>query len=320
MIETKVDNWTYRVTDDKDLEVVPPKDCRKAVPKTLFKYYSLSDYSMQVLENLEIFASHPKILNDPFDTHDSLIAFDDKDAIRTLFGSTLDEPEIKQAFENDIESLKGFAQYNFRTLLYGKLGIYSMTEKPTNLLMWSYYTGHKGFCIEFDHTKFPFKFHGPFQINYSRDFAPLSIKNGGHICMLYQSILKAKDWEHEQEWRILPEREGAKPMELRELDALKDLPDVTNRNFSITKNSIVKIIIGHQFFDSDNEFTHFEEGLKVNLKSNVDFKNRFLNVVDKLNIPMEIIFRNEPHFGFRTEPILIERVNRKLLIIKKNVT
>lgn len=258
-------------------------------------------------------------MNDPFDTHDSLIAFDDKESIRTFLGPTLEESEIKKAFENKIDSLKGLVQYNFRTVLYGRIGIYSMTEKSSNLLMWSYYTSHKGFCIEFDYNKFPFKFHGPFQINYSENFVPISIKNGGNICMLYQAILKAIDWEHEQEWRILPEREGTKPMELRALDALKDLSEVTNRNFPITKESIVKIILGNQFFDNDNELVPSEEVLKVSLKTNLSFKNRLLNAIEKLSIPLEIIFRNEPQFGFRTEPIYIERVDEKNLIIKKNI-
>lgn len=319
MIEKIIDNWTYRVTDDYNLDVIPPEDVIKAKPNTLYKYYSLSEYSLQVLENLEIFASHPKLLNDPFDTHDSLILFDDKEAIKTFLGPALEKPEIKHAFDNDIKSLKGFVQYNFRTVLYGRLGIYSLTEKPINLLMWSYYTRHKGFCIEFDYKNFPFKFHGPFQVKYSEGFTPISIKNGGHICMLHQAILKAQDWQHEQEWRLLPERTGTKPMELRALDALKDFSDVTNRNFSIKKENIVKIILGNQFFDNDNELTPTAEGLKVSLKTNIDFKNRLINAIHKLNTQVEIVFRNEPQFGFRTEPISIERIDDKNLLIKKNV-
>lgn len=318
MTEKNIDNWIFRITDTNELEVIPPKEVRKEKPVTLFKYYFLNEYSLKVLEELEIFASHPKLLNDPFDSHDALIAFDDKESIKTYLGPTLGEPEIKHAFENDISSLIGFVQYNFRAVLYGRLGIYSMTEKPENLLMWSYYTGHKGFCLELDYKNFPFKFHGPFQVKYSESFTPLSIKNGGYICMLHQALLKAQDWIHEQEWRLLPEREGAKLMELRELDTLKDLSELTNRNFPIKKENISRIILGNQFFDNDNELTPTQEGLIVTLKTNVDFKNRLINAAEKNETQVEIIFRNEPKFGFRTEPIIIERLDDKNLIIKKN--
>jgi len=319
MAERNIDNWTYRLTDEKILEVDPPEDKRKPKPESLYKYYSLNEYSIQVLENLEIFASHPKILNDPFDSHDSLIEFDDKETIRSFINPVWENPDIQESYENNIESLKETVQFWFRTMIYGRLGIYSMTEKPTNLLMWSYYTNHKGFCIEFDFNKFPFKFFGPFQINYSEEFKPLSIKNGGEICMLYQALLKAKDWEHEQEWRILPEREGDNPMEMKELDSLKDVSDLTTRNFPINKDCINKIILGNQFFDNDNELAPSKKGLTVTLKTKIDFKNRLLNAIEKLNIPVEIIFRNEPHFEFRTEPILIERINENELEITKNV-
>lgn len=136
--------------------------------------------------------------------------------------------------------------------------------------------------------------------------------------MLHQAILKAQDWTHEQEWRLLPEREGRKLMELRELDELKDLSDITNRNFPINKENIRKIILGNQFFDNDNELFPTQEGFKVTLNKNIDYKNRLLNAIEKNKTQVEIIFRNEPKFGLRTVPIIIERIDNKNLLIKIN--
>lgn len=62
MTEKKIDNWIYRVTDAHEYEVIPPVDVRRKKPETLFKYYSLNEHSLEVLEKLEIFTSHPKLL------------------------------------------------------------------------------------------------------------------------------------------------------------------------------------------------------------------------------------------------------------------
>lgn len=88
---------------------------------------------------------------------------------------------------------------NFREKIYRKIGIVSLTSDDDNLLMWSYYTNHKGFCIEFDYSKFDFKFHGPFPINYIKSLSPLSLKeklnNSLQLAMLAQSNIKYKRLE-----------------------------------------------------------------------------------------------------------------------------
>lgn len=55
-----------------------------------------------------------------------------------------------------------------------------MTSDATNILMWSYYSNHQGFMIEFDITKFTtFKYHGPFPINYQDPIEAISLKEWG---------------------------------------------------------------------------------------------------------------------------------------------
>ena len=57
----------------------------------------------------------------------------------------------------------------------------------------------------------------------------------------------------------------------------------------------------------------------MTLKTNIDSKNRLVDAIHKLDLPIDLIFRNEPKFGFRTESVSIERQDKTQLIIRKNV-
>lgn len=319
MTRTIIDGWEYGQKEDLTLYINPPEGLKKDNPSSLFKYYALNKYSLQVLSELKIYAPNPLILNDPFDSHDSLINFDNNESIERMLKPVSENTVIKEAYEANPQSLSAFASYNFRLVVYSRLGIYCMTERPTNLLMWSYYTGHKGFCIEFDYKLFPFKYHGPFQINYQKDYTPISINKSGWICALYQSNVKAIDWQHEQEWRLLPEREGQYGMETKEHDALKGIKNTTDRYFDITKECIKKIILGNQFFDNENELSQVGAEVKINLRiDSADLRNDLLNIIEELKIPVEIIFRNINSFGFNSVPVKIIRTDVNSFTLIKN--
>lgn len=319
MVQTNINNWLFSQDDKGNLSVTPPDELRRKKPDLLYKYYGLSENSLDVIEQLRIYASNPYVLNDPFDAHDSIIQFDNIDAIRQIFKGVEIDPFIKSILNTSPEELKELASYLFRLVVYSRLGIYCLTESPDNLLMWSYYSNHKGFAIEFDYNAFPFKFHGPFQMNYRDTFTPISIAKGGWICALYQSTLKAKDWTHENEWRMLPEREGQFGMGIPQLNVLKNVENATERYFEITPQCIKKVILGNRFFNPDNEFLFKGDHVEIAFQENVELKNRLLNGIDRNNLPVEIIYRNINGFGLKSTPILLKRIDDKRIKLTKNV-
>lgn len=99
---------------------------------------------------------------------------------------------------------------------FNSIGILSLSKKWNNPLMWSHYTNsHRGFCIGFNEEHNFFKdFQSEFGIGNinkviyesNRPFLELSSnKDGNCISKKNMEILctKSKDWEYEDEYRII---------------------------------------------------------------------------------------------------------------------
>ncbi len=85
------------------------------------------------------------------------------------------------------------------------------TTKPDNLPMWHHYAnGHTGICLEFDTTKIINIYHINmlFPVNYVTqlpDMAHMMAQrtNPKYSSPEYQAIHKLKDWDYEDEWRLI---------------------------------------------------------------------------------------------------------------------
>jgi hypothetical protein len=89
-----------------------------------------------------------------------------------------------------------------QVLISATVGVFSVSAKWDNTLMWSHYTrDHKGFVIEFD-GKHPFFDYGLEKVVYS-DERPLFFDrpDGRNDPAVFNT--KSKDWEYEQEYRKL---------------------------------------------------------------------------------------------------------------------
>lgn len=88
-----------------------------------------------------------------------------------------------------------------------------LTTDPKSRLMWSHYAdGHKGFCIEYDFEQLK-KSCLPFPIIYSQSRPQIPWKavidrsmetmTAATTDLIFGLLTKDKDWEYENEWRIL---------------------------------------------------------------------------------------------------------------------
>jgi hypothetical protein len=300
-LQTKKYGWTYGFKIDKGehiFDIIPPKKIDK--PKILHKLYSLSEHSIDALLKSYIYASHPAEFNDLFDCHESILNFDDKDFIRyflkTFASEDFPDERIEKEIKTNFKWVSTFVQRNFKEFNYKRFGIVSMTGSPMSIVMWSYYTNHKGFFIEFDVTKFPFKFHGPFPLNYQRKIAPISIKKyGPGLGMLMQTNLKFKDWQHENEWRLLIE--SKQNMISPSFEILKELGG-RPRTFKYPIKAIKKIGFGNRFFDphelipkSENESHVVLKPNKFN-KANIKYKTDILDFIISKKLDFYMALRN----------------------------
>ncbi len=104
----------------------------------------------------------------------------------------------------------------FREALGHALGIFSLTEDPANVLMWSHYASqHFGAAVEFDenHPWFSQKTHASddirhlVKVSYVQSPHPRTWKQLNGTDMLYT---KDAQWSYEREWRIIRQtKDGA---------------------------------------------------------------------------------------------------------------
>ncbi len=201
------------------------------IPNRIFKYRSFDNkgYFRDLLKNNELYFSSPIKFNDPFDCRvvPNYEIGSRKDIYNKLYEyNGIDYPKFS-AIELRKKTDKDFAE-NYKIIknpdLFAKrvnemmdqiIGIFTMTEDNSNILMWSHYSdSHKGFCIEFNAGRL-------FEIcnNYIRigdliltkkvKYSPTYPKNNPYtIFKKYEAYedwltVKSMDWKYEKEWRLL---------------------------------------------------------------------------------------------------------------------
>lgn len=152
------------------------------IPDKLYKYRTITDYNMDLIENSTLYLTDAESFNDPFDP----------------------------PFRVNEEYRK------YMKILAPMVVIGSLSNINNSILMWSHYAdSHKGFCIEYDITEFKRKLPKYTTIRKVRYSETLSISSGKPMDTdeYFHSILdmyafKHKDWEYEEEYRIFSHQES----------------------------------------------------------------------------------------------------------------
>lgn len=192
-------------------------------PQILYKHRTWSsEFSKNILLNNEIYFSSADQFNDPFDA--SLpYKFDEAELtleninkklyqIGRRINPNMTEEELK--IEVDTRQNSGIftnGQYwrdhyeYFKSQNNKSFGIFCLTEKNDDILMWSHYSNsHNGFCIGFDSRILFDSLQctiGP--VNYSNDFPSVPLFELTPKDLLRLIMTKSKHWEYENEFRII---------------------------------------------------------------------------------------------------------------------
>ncbi len=280
-MEKEIYNWKY-IFNENGFEIIPSEPVAK--PKILYKLYGISEYSIDSLINQYVYATHPYQFNDIFDCNEELLNFDDEELIYGYLSKVIPKKELERLLTTHKSDLPKFFQRIFHATIYRKWGVYSMTGNPNNVLMWSYYGDNKGFCIEFDISAFPFKYYGPFTINYQPNLEPLSIKQiGTYIGVLAQCNLKHDIWDREEEWRLMIEAPDGEDMISPTFKVLKDLGG-HDRKFTYPLSAIKSIALGNRFLDPDEIREINNNVLEIDIQENAESKSRIIDFIAKNKI------------------------------------
>jgi hypothetical protein len=292
------------------------------IPDTLFHYYNLSQNSLDSFLGHYIYANHPFEFNDPFDCNRELISFK-KLPIEDILvlNASVSKPEIlKQLYfskkKKDKSLLYDLLKYLVYNVIYMKTGIFCMSSKNNSMEMWSYYTNHKGFILEFNLRDLPVNHWGPFPINYTNTFKPIDYSTFKGLSFIYQSNIKAKCWEHESEWRII--FYGPSIMTV----PFKHLPDAHNRIFYYEPCAIKQIILGFSFFEISEYISNgiISDKYLIRLKKNIKTKRQILQyiIANELSVSM-INLKRESSSKLSTRPIGLKMISPDKYEIKYSV-
>ena len=134
-LSLNLENVTFIPKGNKNIEI----NIKTEVPKKLYKYYSLSDYSLKGLKNNTLYFSHSHLLNDVMDGNFMLWNFDD----------FLEEfhKETNNIYQN--ETILNDLRKETEKFLKNR-GVLSLSDNYDNELLWIHYTNESGYCIEIE--------------------------------------------------------------------------------------------------------------------------------------------------------------------------
>lgn len=280
---TEIYGWKYGFDfDKKKIIVVPPSGYE--LPETLFKYYDVNDYHIDAIVHNYIYAAHPLQLNDIFDCNEKMIVYDNPAYVRDVLSDYRND--ILEDCGVDIERMTNEELVNNETIVdelrrvlwqsaYAKQGIISLTTSPYNLLMWSYYSHHHGFCVEYDYQLFPFDACGPYPVNYQPKLVELHLKSiPFEAAIAAQFNVKNAIWKHEEEWRIMAQTHEGIDMEVVGDTRLEKYYG-HERKFLYPAKAIKSVLLGRRFFEKEEIlFQPDFKVAKVTLKANRNDKQR----------------------------------------------
>lgn len=266
-MDKQLSGFKYYVYDNPKNEkerfkIITPDN--RPIPPYLYKYYSLESYNIDAVINNYFYASHPRELNDPFDSFQYLLDYDNLNLAdyKKILIAIMPEETIDYLYANNRKALLYEYSKYFHAILYAGMGIVSMTTHGENRNMWNYYSKYNGFTISVNTSLLPDSFCGPFPLNYKDKFEKLSISQvDPRLCILYQTNVKSKKWVDEDEWRyLIPSNQ------LLKIPGV-DMPNSRNRKFNYDKNAIVEITLGFYFIDESEISLSSNDELLVRLKN-----------------------------------------------------
>ena len=191
----------------------------------LYKYKPIDKYLLAMLLNNELYFASPDQLNDPLDCRISVV-----ESIKHAHANAINDEQRKW-----LDRVAAMPEWEEKDELTKKIGIFSLSKTPLSACMWSHYAdSHQGVCLGF---KLPFDWmdedHTDINImgdvEYSNENRFIAILTNGYdiavklsvntrppvLCNInwwqgisYGYMTKGKDWEYEEEYRLLRPTNG----------------------------------------------------------------------------------------------------------------
>ena len=217
-----------------------------------FKYRCDFYRDLLTLKNNQIYIPNPKLLNDPNEGY-----LDFSEFYKELAELEKDYPDSER-----IKNIKRLLKEESENV-----GIFSLSKYCTIECLWSYYAnGHKGFCIEYDLTKLQKSFKTDLEylleVTYKSDRESINIdetekllKYNKKAFVRYFHFTKSKEWEQEQEIRIVTYNRGYCDITKDCIKAIYFGKRCSDENINLTMNTLKEFNI--QYYKMDFKTDNF---------------------------------------------------------------
>ncbi|HEX6372499.1 MAG TPA: DUF2971 domain-containing protein [Longimicrobium sp.] len=187
----------------------------------LCKYYASGEFLIDTIENARMWFADPLGFNDPYDCNlDYTVTLKDDwvhelqetrldaaldDAVKLLVASLEKNPQARSGIRQILERIE---HRNIQKEI-DERGIACFSRSEYILLLWSHYAGkHTGVCLKFDISKDEEFFNAPYLIDYPErmprfNMIDILLKRPHSGIVQHALATKSKDWEYEQEVRIV---------------------------------------------------------------------------------------------------------------------
>ena len=183
-------------------------------PKSLFRYRTLSAYSLGELVNQTMWYAKPTKFNDPFDCALTIDQRRFSESVRHAIRVGMTRGQIPENLPEALHAPTEDERAVFlaiRKRIRGAadhLGLCCFSERSKNILMWAHYANnHRGFCVEYSRAEGTMLAQESSLVEYSNRMPSLSIadlspeKSAATVETLWRT--KAACWRYEREWRAL---------------------------------------------------------------------------------------------------------------------
>lgn len=278
----RIGKITYKTWEDRIFLI----DYDFQTPLTFYKFYALSENSVDAITTPYLYATHSSLLNDTFDCYKDIIEFDDKEIAQkawNLIGKGNDIRGNPELFNE--------TPWAFSMLMFRKLGVFSMTSRPTDELMWAHYAGKEGFCVELDISKLRFQDKCRFfvyPINYQKKIERFKVSETDlFIALAIQCSVKRAMWKYEKEWRLLvqcPDWHDMKTVGWGESRFNNETEH--NRKYKYSVNAIKRFVFRQDFFETEER--ELMDGRVWKIFINNVRKQKLLDFIISNHIPVYI--------------------------------
>ncbi|HYD58991.1 MAG TPA: DUF2971 domain-containing protein [Noviherbaspirillum sp.] len=182
----------------------------REAPPTFYKYYPVEEWLPKFFAGESLRFSSRTTFNDPFDSRPAFQILAKTEAGKKYIHSNLRRTNLSPAervraaarIRAQSQKARPFGHGDIQRVL-DETGILSLTTTWENILMWSHYgQHHQGICVGFHSeidvfaTALPVEYRKELPVIYRPD-------DEGDDIIGKTFLTKAKDWEYEDEWRII---------------------------------------------------------------------------------------------------------------------